>query len=65
VPLPQLVTSIVRWIRSGHPDGLPTHAYIPLLAILPICPPEPDVKIVPASNQVDHRAPWNGGFQPV
>lgn len=31
---PQFLTSVIRWLRAGYPDGVPVGDYIPLVAIL-------------------------------
>lgn len=31
---PQLLDSVVRWLRAGYPHGVPSGDYIPLVAIL-------------------------------
>ncbi|QKT08386.1 DUF3349 domain-containing protein [Gordonia sp. X0973] len=31
---PQLLASVVRWLRAGYPNGVPSGDYIPLVAIL-------------------------------
>ena len=31
---PQLLASVVRWLRTGYPNGVPSGDYIPLVAIL-------------------------------
>lgn len=32
--LPPALSSIVSWVRAGYPDGVPTHGYLPLFALL-------------------------------
>lgn len=32
--LPPLLASIVAWLRTGYPDGVPDRDYVPLLALL-------------------------------
>ncbi|MGU3437826.1 DUF3349 domain-containing protein [Actinomycetes bacterium M1A6_2h] len=34
MPLPPVLASIVAWLRTGYPDGVPERDYIPLLALL-------------------------------
>ncbi|WP_129660634.1 DUF3349 domain-containing protein [Rothia uropygialis] len=29
-----IAASVIRWLRAGYPDGLPTQDYIPLVAVL-------------------------------
>ncbi len=31
---PQLLDSVIRWLRAGYPHGVPSGDYIPLVAIL-------------------------------
>ncbi|GAA3049295.1 DUF3349 domain-containing protein [Gordonia defluvii] len=31
---PQLLASVIRWLRAGYPNGVPRDDYIPLAAIL-------------------------------
>ncbi|GAB11750.1 hypothetical protein GOARA_088_00130 [Gordonia araii NBRC 100433] len=31
---PQLLASVIRWLRAGYPNGVPSGDYIPLVAIL-------------------------------
>ncbi len=32
--LPPVLSSIVKWLRAGYPEGVPTVDYIPLFALL-------------------------------
>jgi hypothetical protein len=32
--LPAFLARIVDWLRAGYPDGVPSHDYIPLVALL-------------------------------
>lgn len=32
--MPNIVSSLVRWLRAGYPNGLPSQDYIPLMAVL-------------------------------
>lgn len=32
--LPSVVRSVVQWLRSGYPEGLPVRDYVPLFALL-------------------------------
>ena len=32
--LPEVLKSIVGWMRAGYPEGVPEHDYIPLFALL-------------------------------
>jgi len=32
--LPPILDKIVGWLRAGYPEGVPTHDYIPLFALL-------------------------------
>jgi hypothetical protein len=32
--LPPLLSSVVGWLRAGYPEGVPTHDYVPLFALL-------------------------------
>lgn len=34
MPLANFLASIVSWVRSGYPDGVPEGDYVPLLALL-------------------------------
>lgn len=34
MPLPGFLGSIVSWLRTGYPEGIPESDYIPLLAVL-------------------------------
>ncbi|MDN5618786.1 MAG: DUF3349 domain-containing protein [Kocuria sp.] len=29
-----LVASVIRWLRAGYPNGLPSQDYVPLVAVL-------------------------------
>ncbi|MGU3437825.1 DUF3349 domain-containing protein [Actinomycetes bacterium M1A6_2h] len=29
-----VINSIVQWLRAGYPNGVPTHDYVPLMALL-------------------------------
>lgn len=31
---PQLMRSILNWLRAGYPNGVPTNDYVPLMALL-------------------------------
>ncbi len=31
---PQLMKSIMNWLRAGYPNGVPTNDYVPLMALL-------------------------------
>ncbi|GAA1460685.1 DUF3349 domain-containing protein [Williamsia maris] len=31
---PQLMRSIMNWLRAGYPNGVPTNDYVPLMALL-------------------------------
>jgi Protein of unknown function (DUF3349) len=32
--LPAFLARIVAWLRAGYPDGVPSHDYMPLVALL-------------------------------
>jgi Protein of unknown function (DUF3349) len=32
--LPPFLTSIIGWLRAGYPEGVPSHDYLPLFALL-------------------------------
>jgi hypothetical protein len=32
--LPPVLSSIIKWLRAGYPEGVPTVDYIPLFALL-------------------------------
>jgi hypothetical protein len=32
--LPPFLSSVIGWLRAGYPDGVPTHDYLPLFALL-------------------------------
>ena len=34
MPMPAFLESIIRWLRAGYPEGVPTTDYIPLIALL-------------------------------
>ena len=34
MPLPPFLSSIIRWVRAGYPEGVPDVDYIPLFALL-------------------------------
>ena len=34
MPLPPLLSSVVRWLRAGYPEGVPRTDYLPLFALL-------------------------------
>jgi hypothetical protein len=34
MPMPNILQSVISWLRAGYPDGVPTTDYIPLFALL-------------------------------
>ena len=34
MPLPNILQSVISWLRAGYPDGVPATDYIPLFALL-------------------------------
>jgi hypothetical protein len=34
MPIPPVLASIVAWLRTGYPDGVPERDYVPLMALL-------------------------------
>jgi Protein of unknown function (DUF3349) len=34
MPMPNVLQSIISWLRAGYPDGVPSTDYIPLFALL-------------------------------
>jgi hypothetical protein len=34
MPLPNILQSVISWLRAGYPDGVPSTDYIPLFALL-------------------------------
>ena len=44
--LPPFLSSIIRWVRAGYPEGVPDVDYIPLFALLGSQLSEDDVKAI-------------------
>ncbi len=34
MPMPNILQSVISWLRAGYPDGVPATDYIPLFALL-------------------------------
>lgn len=32
--LPDVLNSVIAWLRAGYPEGVPEHDYVPLFALL-------------------------------
>ena len=63
--LPEVLRSIVGWLRAGYPEGVPEVDYIPLFALLASQLTDADVQAIanelaaagdPASAQAIHQA---------
>ena len=35
MPLSSYLTRLLRWLRTGYPQGAPPHRHIPLIALMP------------------------------
>jgi len=44
--LPPLLTSVIRWLRAGYPEGVPDVDYVPLFALLGSQLSDSDVKAI-------------------
>ena len=44
--LPPLLTSVIRWLRAGYPEGVPDVDYLPLFALLGSQLSDSDVKAI-------------------
>ncbi|AUH69998.1 MULTISPECIES: DUF3349 domain-containing protein [Gordonia] len=53
---PSFLSGVVRWLRAGYPEGVPSRDYQPLLALLRRQLTEDEIRQV-ALELVDTRAP--------
>ncbi|MFT4201930.1 DUF3349 domain-containing protein [Gordonia sp. (in: high G+C Gram-positive bacteria)] len=53
---PQLLASVIRWLRAGYPNGVPSGDYIPLVAILRRQLSDDEVREVASSLVSEARA---------
>ena len=53
--LPAFLTSVIRWLRAGYPEGVPDVDYIPLFALLGSQLSESDVKAIAEELEKDSK----------
>ncbi len=53
--LPPVLSSIIKWLRAGYPDGVPEVDYIPLFALLGSQLTEGEVKAIAEELQTESK----------
>ena len=58
---PNLLSSVLGWLRSGYPENVPPKDYFPLLALLKKSLTEDETKSVIAQLSASHVIPVDAG----